>query len=153
MSTSNAPIPRTPRANSRSPRPTSPTSTDAELAAAFARLKAEPPQAISLFADAFALQNRRRIIDFAMGLRVPVISGWPVFAESGALCTYGPRLDDFLYRRLAYYVDRIVEGAKPTDLPIERPTQFELVVSLKSAKALDLTIPRTVMARADRVIE
>jgi putative ABC transport system substrate-binding protein len=129
-----------------------PTSTDAELAAAFARLRAEPPQAISLFADAFALQNRQRIIDFAMELRVPVISGWPVFAENGALCTYGPRLDDS-YRRLAYYVDRIVKGAKPTDLPIERPTQFELVVNLKSARALELTIPPTVMARADRVIE
>src|SRR5271165_5672285 len=121
-----------------------PTSTDAELAAAFSQLKAKPPQAISLFADAFALQNRQRIIDFAMGLRVPVISGWPIFAESEALCTYGPRLDES-YRRLAYYVDRIVKGAKPADLPIERPTQFELVVNLKSAKELGLTIPPAVM--------
>src|SRR6266478_3434796 len=110
------------------------------------------PQAISLLADGFAIENRRDIIDFATSRRVPVISGWPVFAESGAICTYGPRLTDS-YRRLAYYVDRVLKGAKPADLPIEQPTTFELVVNLKSAKALGITIPLSVETRADRVIE
>jgi putative ABC transport system substrate-binding protein len=87
-----------------------------------------------------------------MSRGVPVISGWPIFAQSGAICTYGPRLTES-YRRLAYYVDRILKGAKPADLPIERPTKFELAVNLKSAKALGITIPQSVEARADTVIE
>jgi putative ABC transport system substrate-binding protein len=84
--------------------------------------------------------------------RVPVISGWPVFAESGALCTYGPRLTES-YRRLAYYADRILKGAKPADLPIEQPTKFELVINLKTAKTLGLTIPQSVLLRADEIIK
>ena len=96
-------------------------------------MTAHPPQAISLFADGFAIQNRQRIIDFAMKHRVPVISGWPVFAQSGALCTYGPRLTES-YKRLAYYVDRILKGAKPADLPIEQPTKFELVINRASSE-------------------
>ena len=87
-----------------------------------------------------------------MGHRVPVISGWPIFARNGAVCTYGPRLIES-YRRLAYYIDRILKGAKPADLPIERPTKFEFVVNLKTAKALGLTIPPTLLVRADDVIE
>ena len=87
-----------------------------------------------------------------MSHRAPVISGWPVFAQSGALCTYGPRLAES-YRRLAAYVDRVLKGAKPSDLPIEQPTKFELVVNLKTAKALGLTVPPTVLAQADAVIE
>ena len=96
-------------------------------------MSANPPQAISALPDGFAVQNRRSIIDFATSLRVPVISGWPVFAQSGALYTYGPRLTES-YRRLAYYVDRILKGARPSDLPIEQPTRFELMVNLKTAK-------------------
>jgi len=123
-----------------------------ELSAAFTEMAKDLPQAISLLADGFAIENRRDIIDFATSRRVPVISGWPVFAQSGAICTYGPRLTDS-YRRLAYYVDRVLKGAKPADLPIEQPTTFELVVNLKSAKALGITIPLSVETRADRVIE
>ena len=81
-----------------------------------------------------------------------MISGWPVFAQSGALCTYGPLLAES-YKRLAYYVDRILKGAKPAELPIEQPTKFELVINLKTAKTLGLKVPPTVLARADRVIE
>ena len=123
-----------------------------ELVAVLGRMGTAPPQAISVFADGFAVQNRRTIIDFAMRLRVPVISGWPVFAQSGALCSYGPRLGDS-YRRLAYYVDRVLNGAKPADLPIEQPTTFEMVVNLKTAAALGLTIPPAVLLRADTVIQ
>jgi len=129
-----------------------PTRNRDELSAAFTTMAADPPQAISLLADGFAIENRQDIIDFATSHRVPVISGWPVFAESGAICTYGPRLTES-YRRLAYYVDRVLKGAKPADLPIEQPTKFELVVNLKTAKVLGITIPQSVETRADRVIE
>ena len=115
-------------------------------------MAADPPQAISLLADGFALQNRDRTIGFAMEHRIPVISGWPIFAESGALCTYGPDLR-VSYRRLAYYADSILKGAKPADLPIEQPTKFELVLNLKSAKELGMTIPQSIVARADTIIE
>jgi len=91
-------------------------------------------------------------MSFAMEHGLPVISGWPIFAESGALCCYGPNLRES-YRRLAYYTDRILKGAKPTDLPVEQPTKFELVANIKTAKALGLTIPASVLARADEVIE
>jgi putative tryptophan/tyrosine transport system substrate-binding protein len=129
-----------------------PTRTSDELSSAFVAMTTEPPQAVSLFADGLAVQNRQRIIEFATRQRAPVISGWPVFAQSGALCTYGPRLQDS-YRRLAYYVDRVLKGARPADLPIERPTTFELVINLKTAKALGVTVPPSLLVRADEVIE
>jgi putative ABC transport system substrate-binding protein len=87
-----------------------------------------------------------------MSRRVPVISGWPVFARAGAICTYGPQLTSS-YQRMAYYVDRILKGTPPSDLPIEQPTKFELVLNLKTAKTLGLEIPPTLLARADEVIE
>jgi putative tryptophan/tyrosine transport system substrate-binding protein len=129
-----------------------PTRDRDELTAALAAIAENPPQAISLFADVFTMQNRQEIIDFATSRRIPVISGWPEFGQSGALCTYGPSLDAS-YRRLAYYVDRVLRGTKPADLPIERPTKFELVINLKAARALGITIPQSVETRADRVIE
>jgi putative tryptophan/tyrosine transport system substrate-binding protein len=129
-----------------------PTSTSDDLHRVLAAMAADPPQAISLFADGFAVQNRERIFDFSMNRRIPVISGWPIFAEIGALCTYGPDLA-VSYRRLAYYVDRILKGAKPAELPIEQPTKFQLVLNLRSAKKLRLTIPQTILVRADEVIE
>jgi len=129
-----------------------PTRTRDELTGVLSALSAHPPQAISLLADGFAIQNRQSIFDFAMRERVPVISGWPIFARSGAICTYGPRQTES-YRRLAYYIDRILKGARPSDLPIERPTKFELVINLKTAKTLGLEIPPTLLARADEVIE
>jgi putative tryptophan/tyrosine transport system substrate-binding protein len=129
-----------------------PTRTRDELTGVLSAISARPPQAISLLADGFAIQNRQTIIDFAMRHRAPLISGWPIFARSGAVCTYGPRLTES-YRRLAYYIDRILKGAKPADLPIERPTKFEFVINLRSAKALGLTIPQSLLARAGQVIE
>jgi len=128
------------------------TATLDKLTAAFAAMDPHPPQAISLFADGFAIQNRQRIIDFGMKHRAPVISGWPVFARSGAICSYGPKLSES-YRRLATYVDRVLKGARPSDLPIERPTRFEMVVNIKSAKTLGLTVPNSIVAAADELIE
>jgi putative tryptophan/tyrosine transport system substrate-binding protein len=129
-----------------------PTRSRDELESAFTAMAADSPQAISLFADGFAVQNRQSIIDFAMNHKMPVVSGWPVFAHSGALCTYGPRLTES-YQRLADYVDRILRGAKPIDLPIEQPTKFEMVINQRTAKALKLTIPPALLVTADEVIE
>jgi putative ABC transport system substrate-binding protein len=115
------------------------------------RVASEKYQAISLLADGFAVQNRKIIIDFAASQGVPVMSGWPVFAESGGLFTYGPRLNES-YRRLAYYVARILRGTRPQDLPIERPSVFHTVVNLKTAQKLGIVVPRSLLARADEVI-
>jgi len=129
-----------------------PARTPTELTAALNAMAASPARALSIFSDGFAVANRRQIIDFATTRKLPVMSGWPVFADSGALCTYGPRLVDS-YARLAWYVDRIAKGAKPADLPIERPTTFELVLNLKTAGAIGLTIPQSMLVRADRLIQ
>jgi ABC-type uncharacterized transport system substrate-binding protein len=128
------------------------TTTRDDLERAFATMAKEPPQAISLFADGFAIQYRQSIIDFGLSQRVPVISGWPIFAKAGAICTYGPQLASS-YQRMAYYVDRILKGTPPSDLPIEQPTKFELVINLKTARALGLEVPPSLLARADDVIE
>src|SRR6185437_4807377 len=115
-------------------------------------LAIDPPQAIIAFSEGFVVENRQIIINFAMSRRLPLVSGWAVMAKSGALFTYGPRLVES-YRRPAYYVDRILHGAKASDLPIERPTVLELVVNLNSAKTLGITVPQTILARADELIE
>jgi putative tryptophan/tyrosine transport system substrate-binding protein len=128
------------------------TRDQGQLAAAFESITSEPSHAICVLADGFAVQNRERIVQFATGQRLPVISGWKVFAQSGAICTYGPRLSA-TYSRLASYIDRILKGAKPADLPIERPTTFELIINLRTSRALDLPVPPTLLARADEVIE
>jgi putative ABC transport system substrate-binding protein len=129
-----------------------PTPNAAELRDAYASMTADPPQAIVVFPDPVTVVNRRQIIDFAGTLRIPVVSGWADFADSGALCTYGPKLTES-YRRLAYYVDRILKGEKPADLPIERPTVFELVMNLRAAKALGIDVKPALIARADRIVE
>jgi putative tryptophan/tyrosine transport system substrate-binding protein len=123
-----------------------------ELDRALSSIQADPPQAMVLFSDAFVVENREHIINFAMSRRMPVISGWAVMAKAGALCTYGPRLIES-YRHVAYFVDRILKGAKPAELPIEQPTVIELVINLNSANTLGITIPPTVLVRADEVIE
>jgi putative ABC transport system substrate-binding protein len=98
------------------------------------------------------VENRETIISFAMKHRLPLISGWAVMAKSGALLTYGLRLAES-YRRTGYFAGRILKGAKPGDLPIEQPTRFELVVNRNTADALGLTIPPSILARVDEVIE
>jgi putative ABC transport system substrate-binding protein len=93
-----------------------------------------------------------QIVEFAAANRLPLVSESREFSDAGGLMTYGPKVVD-LYRRAAIYVDRILKGAKPGDLPIEQPTKFELVINVKAAKALGLTIPPSLLARADQVIE
>jgi putative tryptophan/tyrosine transport system substrate-binding protein len=128
------------------------TPNRAELDRALDAIKTDRPQAVIAFSEGFVVENRYTIINFAMTQRLPVISGWAVMAKSGALLTYGPRLVES-YRRTAYFVGRILKGTKPAELPIEQPTKFEFVINLKTAKALGLTIPPLVLARADEVIE
>jgi len=124
----------------------------AELDGALAAIAADLPDALLVFSDAFVVEHRRAILDFALAQRLPVVSGWSVMADDGALCTYGPRLVES-YRRVGYFVDRIARGARPADLPIEQPAVFELVINRTSARRLGLAIPQAVLARADRIVE
>jgi putative ABC transport system substrate-binding protein len=109
-----------------------------------------PAEALVIAPSGFTILNRKRIIDLAAKHRLPAISAWRIFAEDGAILTYGPELETA--RRIAYYVDKILKGAKPADLPVEQPTKFELVINLKTAKQIGLTIPPSVLARADKLI-
>jgi putative ABC transport system substrate-binding protein len=102
--------------------------------------------------DQFMSAHLAEIMRLAMRHRMPAISGLREYADAGGLMSYGPNQLD-LWRRAAWYVDRILAGAKPADLPVEQPTRFELVINLKTAKALDLTIPPSVLARADETIQ
>jgi putative ABC transport system substrate-binding protein len=96
--------------------------------------------------------NRKRIANFALKSRLPSVYSSRGYVEAGGLMSYGADLADG-YRRVAIYVDKILKGAKPADLPVEQPTKFELVINLKTAKQINLTIPPNVLARADRVIK
>ena len=126
--------------------------TAAEMDAAFDAMVREGAEAIVAVPDNLLLLERSRLSEFAARHRLPVISGWAEFARSGGVLTYGPNLTKSV-RRLATYVDRVLKGASPADLPIERPSEFELVVNLRTAKAIGLEIPPAVLARADEVIE
>ena len=102
--------------------------------------------------DPLTVDHRKQIADFAAQNRLPAIYGVREFVDAGGFISYGAHLAD-LYRRAAIYVDKILKGAKPSDLPVEQPTKFELVINLKAAKALGLTVPPSLLARADEVIE
>jgi putative ABC transport system substrate-binding protein len=105
-----------------------------------------------LASPVFGIPDRRRLPDFALRRQMPSMFVTRDYADAGGLMSYGPNFRA-MGRRAAEYVDRIAKGAKPADLPIEQPTKFELVINLKTAKALGLTIPPAVLARADEVIE
>jgi len=123
-----------------------------EIEPALSRLAKEGVKALVAMPGPTLNSEPRRIVKFAQAQRWPMIGGRREFAEEGALLSYGAD-PSALYRRAAYYVDRILKGAKPGDLPIEEPTKFELVINLKTAKALKLEISRELAVRADRVIE
>ena len=126
--------------------------TPAEFDSAFRIMSDSKTQGIVAVPDNLIMLERTRLAEFAKDRRIPVISGWSEFAESGGLLTYGPNSRNF-FRRLAVYVNKIVAGAKPSEIPIEQPTTFELVINLKTAKSIGLTIPPTLLGRADAVIE
>ncbi len=118
---------------------------------AFASMRDKRPDALFVAGSTFFVRDRKRIIELAAKHRLPAIYEWPEQAEEGGLMAYGSSLPEG-YRRLAAYVDRIFKGAKPGDLPVEQPTKYDLVINLKTAKALGLTIPQPILARADKVI-
>jgi putative ABC transport system substrate-binding protein len=123
-----------------------------ELDRAFSAIAAEHTDAVMVFPSPMLFTERRRIVDLAGKLRLPLISMGKEFVELGGLMSYGADITDFI-RRGATYVDKILKGAKPADLPVEQPTKFELFINLKTAKELGLEIPATLLARADQVIE
>jgi putative tryptophan/tyrosine transport system substrate-binding protein len=123
-----------------------------DLEAAFTAIGKERVGALLVAAGPFETVHRRRIVDLAASSRLPAMYGARWFVDDGGLISYGVSvLDNF--RRAATYVEKILKGAKPADLPVEQPTKFELVINLKTAKALGLTIPPSLLQRADEVIE
>ena len=128
-----------------------PVTNGAEMQGALAAIAAARADALIVHPDALMIEQRATIASFSLERRIPGISGWATIAEGGTLLTYGPNLQA-CYRRLAYFADRILRGAKPAELPIELPDTVELVVNLKTARALGLTVPPPLLLRADRVI-
>ncbi len=123
-----------------------------ELPRAFSAMARERVQALTVPPDGMFLAHQARIIHLAAKHRIPTMYGVRELAETGGLMAYGVNLPE-MYRRGAFFVDRILKGAKPGDLPVEQPMKFELIVNLKTAKALGLTIPPLLLLRADHVIE
>ena len=123
----------------------------AELAESFERIASQHADAAIVITDPFTFAERQRIIALASASRLPVIYGLAAFVDAGGLLAYGPSLRE-RWHRAAIYVDRILKGAKPADLPIEQPTRFELVINAKTARELGLTIPATLGMRVDRVV-
>jgi len=124
-----------------------------DLAPTFAAMSQARVGAILVRPDVLVVEpNRAEVVALAAQRRLPAMYNFRQFPDSGGLMSYGPNVND-IHRRSAAFVDRIPNGAKPADLPIEQPTQFELVINLKTAKALGPTIPRPLLVRADQVIE
>jgi putative ABC transport system substrate-binding protein len=123
-----------------------------ELERAFARMAAERVHALLVINNAIFYSHRQRIAELAMAHRLPTMFDLQQYVEAGGLMSYAPSLVD-AFRHIASYVDKILKGAKPADLPVEQPTKFELIINLKTAKALGLTIPQSVLGRADEIIQ
>jgi putative tryptophan/tyrosine transport system substrate-binding protein len=119
---------------------------------AFSDMTRARADALTVLSSTMLFYARRRLVDLAAKNRLPTVFSGRDYADAGGLMSYGPNLADML-RRATTYVDKILKGAKPADLPVEQPTQLELVINLKTAKALGLTIPPALLLRADQVIE
>ena len=126
--------------------------TEEEIKSALAVMARERPDALLVLADRLLLHHRALIMDFATRHRLPGVHAYRELVEAGGLMSFGPSYAD-MHKRAAYFVDRILKGAKPGDLPVERPRTFELVINLKTARALGLTIPQSLLQPADQVIE
>ena len=122
-----------------------------DLPNAFAAVVKEKPGALFVLADRLFLHYRTRLMEFALKHRLPGVHAYVELVEAGGLMSYGPNYAE-MHRRAAYFVDKILRGTKPADLPVEQPTKFELVINLKTAKQIGVTIPPHVLARADKVI-
>ena len=119
---------------------------------AFSTIARARPDALMVLADRLLLAHRRRIVDFAAARRLPGMYPYREYVDAGGLMSYAPSNIE-LFRGAAIYVDKILKGAKPSELPVQEPTKFELVINLKTAKALGLRIPNSVLIRADEVIQ
>src|SRR5262245_20912364 len=124
----------------------------ADFNRAFSDMNRTRAEALAVSPSAMFAAEGRRVVDLAAKDRLPTVYPWREYVDVGGLMAYGPNVADS-FRRAASYVDKILKGAKPGDLPVEQPTKFELVINLKAAKALGLTIPRSVLAQADHVVE
>jgi putative ABC transport system substrate-binding protein len=124
----------------------------ADVDRAFAEITKARAGALTVLPSSMFFNERRRLVDLAAKNRLPAVHPAREYVDAGGLMAYGPNLAD-LYRRAATYVDRILKGANPGGLPVEQPTKFELVINLKTAKALGLTIPPALLGRADEVIQ
>jgi putative ABC transport system substrate-binding protein len=124
----------------------------ADFQSAFDAIATDNSNAILAFPDGVTMAHRRQLAEFATKHHLPSMFGWREYVEAGGLIAYGPNRRETA-RRVAVYVNKILKGARPADLPIEQPTKFELVINLKTAKALGLTVPRSLLLRADEVIE
>jgi putative tryptophan/tyrosine transport system substrate-binding protein len=131
---------------------TAPVHNDAEIEAAITTLRREAGGGLVAMPDVFMAAHRAPLILDAARNNVPAVYGYSYYAREGGLLSYGADPAD-LYRRAAAYVDRILRGAKPADLPVQLPTKFEMVVNLKTAKALGVTVPQSILLTADEVIE
>jgi putative ABC transport system substrate-binding protein len=123
-----------------------------DLDAAFTSIVKEKPEGLLILADRIFLHNRHRMMDFATQQQLPSVNAYHELVEAGGLMSYGPSYED-MHRRAAIYVDKILKGVRPAELPIEQPTKFTLILNLKAAKSLGLEVPPTLLARADEVIE
>jgi putative ABC transport system substrate-binding protein len=123
-----------------------------DLSEIFAAITRERAQALVAIPGPRTLRSRKQIADFAIRTRLPLIGGWAEYADAGSVVSYGPNRRDSV-RHLAYFVDRILQGVRPADLPVERPTRLELVINLQTAKSVGVTIPPSLLLQADRVIE
>jgi putative tryptophan/tyrosine transport system substrate-binding protein len=123
-----------------------------DLDGAFAAVRKERPDALLILADRVFLHNRQRMIDFTEEQHLPNINAYTELVEAGGLMSYGPSYED-MHKRAAIYVNKIIKGAKPADLPIEQPSKFTFVINLKAAKALGVTMPPSLITLADKVIE
>jgi putative ABC transport system substrate-binding protein len=123
-----------------------------EFASAFSSMKRERAGALFVLPDAMFFGRRKELVDLAASNRLPLVAHLREFADAGGLMTYGPNVVD-VHRRAATYVDKILKGANPGDLPVEQPTKFDLVISLKTAKVLGLTIPQSLLLQATHIIE
>jgi putative ABC transport system substrate-binding protein len=123
-----------------------------QLDSALSRMEKDRAGALIVTPDPLFSSQRSRIMDFLVRRRLPSMFFYKEFVDAGGLMSYGPSFPDS-YRRAATYVDKILKGAKPADLPVEQPTKFEFIINLKAAKQIGLTIPPTVLARADKVIK
>jgi len=123
-----------------------------DIDSAFRAIRSSNADAVILIADRFLLANRAKIVASALANSMPGIFPWAEFAQEGGLMSYGANYPD-MYRRAANFVDRILKGTKPAEIPVEQPTKFELVINQRTARALSLKIPPSLLARADRVID